>query len=135
MKRAPCLLALLLAAGSVQAASTTAWEMNTYQDFLKGRFSGVSLSNDGRLLLAPKLETVFAADQPAIWSVARAADGTLYLGTGHQGRVYRVDKSGKSEIVWTADEPEVFAVAVDRKGVLYAATSPNGGSRGRRRCG
>lgn len=126
MKRSPYLLALLLASGCLQAASTTAWEMNTYQDFLKGRFSGISLSRDGRLLLAPKLETIFSSDQHAIWSVAQATDGTLYLGTGHHGRVYRVDKTGKSEIVWTADEPEVFAVAVDRKGVLYAATSPNG---------
>ncbi|MDX2152717.1 MAG: hypothetical protein SFV54_18390 [Bryobacteraceae bacterium] len=116
----------LAAAAALQAASTTTWELNSYQDFLRGRFTGVSLSRDGRLLPAPKLETVFSSDQAAIWSVARTADGVLYLGTGHKGRVYRVDSSGKAQLYWTADEPEIFALAVDPAGVLYAATSPNG---------
>ncbi|MCP5118861.1 MAG: WD40 repeat domain-containing protein, partial [bacterium] len=126
MKRALALPALLLAAVLLPAASPTAWEMNTYKDFLAGRFQGISLSRDGRLELAPKLETLFSSEQPAIWSVARATDGTLYLGTGHRGRLYRLGKNGKNEVIWTADEPEIFAVALNRKGDLFAATSPNG---------
>ncbi len=100
--------------------------MNTYQDFLKGRFTGVSLDQNGKLTLAPKLETVFSSGQPVIWSVAPAPDGSYYAGTGHRGRVYRVTSSGAGTLVWTADEPEVFAVAVDSAGVVYAATSPDG---------
>ncbi len=118
--------ALLAAAGAAIAATSTAWEMNTYQDFLKGRFSGVALSRDGRLVLSPKTRTLFSSDQPAIWSVVRAGDGTLYAGTGHRGRVFRIDPAGKSTVLWTADQPEVFAVALDPKGSLYAATSPDG---------
>ncbi len=34
---------------SLGAATTATWEMNTYQDFLKGRFQGISLDRDGRL--------------------------------------------------------------------------------------
>jgi hypothetical protein len=114
------------AALSASAATTTTWEMNTYQDFLRGRFNGVSLDRDGRLTLAPKLDTVFSSGQPAIWSIARAPDGSLYLGAGHRGRVYRIAPSGASELLWTADQPEVFAVAVDAAGAVYAATSPDG---------
>lgn len=110
----------------IYAATTAVWEMNTYQDFLKGRFEGISLDRDGRLSLAPRLETVFSSGQPAIWSIARGPDGSLYAGTGHRGRVYRIKPSGASDLVWTADQPEVFAVAVDPEGVLYAATSPDG---------
>ena len=33
-------------------AGTTAWEMNSYQDFLRGRFEGLSLTRDGRLTVA-----------------------------------------------------------------------------------
>jgi len=29
------------------------------------------------------------------------------------GRVYRIDASGKSSLLWTAEQPEVFALAVD----------------------
>jgi len=111
---------------SLGAATTATWEMNTYQDFLKGRFQGISLDRDGRLTLAPKLETVFTSGQPTIWSIARGPDGSIYAGTGHRGRVYQITPSGANNLIWTADQPEVFAVAVDPAGVLYAATSPDG---------
>ena len=108
------------------ASGTQAWEMSSYTDFVRGRFDGVSLSRDGRLSLAPKMETVFTSDQPVIWSVAEAPDGTLYAGTGHRGRVYRIDRSGKGSLLWTAEQPEVFAVVVDPSGAVYAGTSPDG---------
>ena len=82
-------------APAVFSSGTTAWEMNSYQDFVRGRFDGVSLSREGRLSLAPKVETVFTSDQPVIWAVAQGPDRTLYAATGHRGRVYRIDKSGK----------------------------------------
>jgi hypothetical protein len=111
---------------SLHAATTATWEMNTYQDFLKGRFQGISLDRDGHLTLAPKLETVFSSGQPTIWSIARAPDGSIYAGTGHRGRVYQITAAGTNNLIWTADQPEVFAVAVDPDGVVYAATSPDG---------
>ena len=118
--------AIALATASLHAATTATWEMNTYQDFLKGRFQGISLDRDGRLTLAPKLETVFSSGQPSIWSIARAPDGSIYAGTGHRGRVYQITPSGANNLIWTSDQPEVFAVAVDPDGVLYAASSPDG---------
>ena len=108
------------------ASGTQAWEMSSYGDFVRGRFDGISLSREGRLSLAPKMETVFTSDQPVIWSVAEAPDGTLYAGTGHRGRVYRIDRTGKGSLLWTAEQPEIFAVAVDRSGAVYAGTSPDG---------
>jgi len=125
----PAILAMatwLLAAASLPAAGTATWELNTWRDFVSGRFLGVSLSRDGRLMLAPRLETLFASDQPIVWTIAAAPDGALYAGTGHRGRVFRLDGSGRSELVWTADQPEVFALAIDEKGALYAGTSPEG---------
>jgi hypothetical protein len=108
------------------ASGTQAWEMSSYSDFVRGHFDGISLSREGRISLAPKMETVFTSDQPVIWSVAEAPDGTLYAGTGHRGRVYRIDRTGKGSLLWTAEQPEVFAVAVDRSGAVYAGTSPDG---------
>lgn len=122
----PLLLSLVLLCflPKVQAATTTYWELNTFQEFLKGKFEGVSLTRDGRLILAPKTETLFTGEQPVIWSIAVTPQAT-YVATGHRGQVYRV-AGGKSELVWTAPEPEVFALAVDGKGTLFAATSPDG---------
>src|SRR5262245_34850004 len=119
------LLAVFVAVSSF-AASTATWEMNGYGDFLRGRLSGLSLSRDGRLSLGPKLETVLASDQAQIWTMAPGPDGSVYLGTGHRGRVYKLDSTGKSTLIWSAEQPEIFALTVDPKGVVYAATSPDG---------
>jgi len=120
------LAGLAFVAAALSGSSTTTWEMNSYQDFIRGRFQGVSLSRYGRLMLAPKMNAVFSSDQPVIWTVAAAPDGSLYAGTGHRGRLFRIDPAGKSTLVWTAEQPEIFAVAVDAKGAVYAATSPDG---------
>ena len=117
---AAALPSLLLPSG------TATWEMTSFNDFVRGRFTGISLSRDGRISLAPKMDTVFTSDQPAIWSAAVGPDGSVYAATGHRGRVYRIDRSGKSTLLWTADQPEVFALAVDTKGVVYAGSSPDG---------
>lgn len=116
----------LLCGACAFAASTTTWEMNSYQDFVRGRFSGISLDRDGRLTVAPAVSAVFTSSQPVIWSVAPGPQGTVYAGTGHGGMVYEVPPSGRARLLWKAEQPEVFALAVNSAGVLYAATSPDG---------
>ena len=61
-----------------------------------------------------------------IWSVAQAPDGSIYLATGHRGRLYKVTPAGASSLVWTSDQPEIFAVTVDAHGAVYAGTAPDG---------
>jgi hypothetical protein len=100
--------------------------MSSFSDFIKGKFDGVSLGRDGRLSLAPKLDTFFTSEQPVIWSVVAGPDGALYAATGHRGRIFRIGAAGEPRLVWTADRPEVFAMAIDRNGILYAASSPDG---------
>ena len=100
--------------------------MNSYQDFIRGRFQGISLTRDGQLTVAPKIDTLFTSDQPIVWSLAQSRDGAIYAATGHRGRLYEIDKAGKSRLLWTAEQPEIFAIATDAAGALYAGTSPNG---------
>ncbi len=116
----------LLFATFAAGATTATWELNGYQDFLRGRISGLSITRDGHLILGPKLETVFSSDQAQLWSVATAPDGSLYLGTGNRGRLLKVDAAGNGSVLWTSDQPEIFALAIDRAGVVYAGTSPDG---------
>ncbi len=78
------------------------------------------------MIAGPRLVTLFASDQPQIWNMAQAPDGSLYLATGHRGRLYKLDPQGKSTLIWTADQPEIFALTVDPKGVVYVGTSPDG---------
>ncbi len=109
------------------AASSTAWEVTGFSDFLKGRLSGLSLNPDGILQLGPSVRWDTPLNQPALWAVAKDAGGAIYAATGHQGKVFRISPDGKSTVVWAAGQSEVFAICVDAKGVLYAGSSPNGG--------
>ncbi len=127
MTRIPLLLIpALLVGGAAHAASTVYWEINTYQEFLKGKLQGLSLLRDGALRIAPRAQTVFTSDQPVIWSIVRTSQGAVYVATGHRGQVYRIDAAGKQELYWTAPEPGVFALALGADGALYAGTSPDG---------
>lgn len=116
----------LAAAGLCGAATTGFWEMSAFSDFLKGKFENVALGRDGRLTMAPELKTVFSTEQPVIWSLSVGPDGSVYAGTGHAGRVFRIEPDGTGSLLWTSDKPEVFAVAAGTRGVVYAATSPDG---------
>jgi hypothetical protein len=117
-----------LAAGSLtlHAASTKVWEISEFNDFAPGKFENLSLTYEGRLALGPSLEPVYSSDQPVIWDTAAAPDGSIYVATGHQGHVYKVDANGESRLFWDAPEIEVFSIAVAPNRDVYAGTSPNG---------
>jgi len=127
MRHFACAAALCAAlAPAAFPSGTTTWELNSYADFIRGRFNGLSLSREGRLSLSPKVETLFSSDQPVIWALAQAPDGPVYAATGHRGRLYKIEGPARSTLLWTAPEPEIFALAVDRSGAVYAGTSPDG---------
>jgi sugar lactone lactonase YvrE len=122
----PAVLGLLVLASSLQAVVPQKWELRTRDDYLRGKFDGVSVSYDGTLALAPKEEKIAAPQEEFYLSALATTDGATYLGTGHGGKVYRIDKTGKAELWFQAPEMDVTALAQDRKGTLFAATSPNG---------
>ncbi len=127
MRTAPlALLAASLVTLPLAAATTTTWDMTSFQDFVRGKFSGISLDRDGRLAVAPASIPIFTSGEAVLWTLARRSDGTVYAGSGHGGKVFEIAPSGKSKLLWTAAEPEVFALALSPDGALFAATSPDG---------
>jgi len=108
------------------AASTTTWELNSWQDLIKGKFTNVALGRDGRLAPSPALTLLADTGQPAVWSVIPNGKGGYFAATGHRGRVYAVTAAGQATLLWTAPEPEIFALATSADGTLYAASSPDG---------
>lgn len=61
-----------------------------------------------------------------VWSLALAADGTLYAGTGEGGQVFRITAAGKGERYYATGEGNVTSLMVDGRGRLLAGTEPNG---------
>jgi hypothetical protein len=122
---AAAVLAALLVA-TLGAVVPQKWELRTRDDYLKGKFDGVSVSYDGTLTLAPKEERLAAPQEEFYLSVLAASDGTVFLGTGHGGKVYRIGRDGRAELWFQAPEMDVTALVQDTGGALYASTSPNG---------
>ncbi|HVB29382.1 MAG TPA: two-component regulator propeller domain-containing protein [Terriglobia bacterium] len=110
----------------VGGVETTVWQIADFKDFLQGRLNGVSISKDGTLGLAPEAKVIFNPDEALALSLAADSHRNLYIGTGHQGKVYRVAADGKSSLFFTAQEPDIFALAADPQGNLYVGSSPEG---------
>jgi hypothetical protein len=92
----------------------------------KGSAEGISIAENGAIALAPAFQSVYDTGQTYVWSSAADQAGTVYLGTGHEGRVYAVDAGGKGRQVLDTEELDVTALAVDGAGGLFVATSPDG---------
>lgn len=126
-KKTVATLALaLLAVTAALAVVPQKWTFRVFDDFLRGKFDGVSLASDGRLTLSPREEGIDGPTEDFYLSVLMTPEGIAYLGTGHGGRIYRISKDGKSELYAQTSEMDVTSLAMDKKGVLYAGTSPNG---------
>jgi hypothetical protein len=116
----------LVFAASVIAVTPQRWSLRTADDFLRGKFEGLSISAEGVLSLAPREDRIEGPAEAFYLSFLTTPEGVSYLGTGHEGKVYRLGKDGKAEPYFQTAEMDVTCLAMDRKGVLYAGTSPNG---------
>jgi hypothetical protein len=125
MKKTLWLLPFLVTI-SLFAVTAQFWEIRTYDDFRKGKLTSLSLTSDDELVLAPVFETLFNTEQTSIWSAVADSKGNIYLGTGHDGKIYKVDQAGKGSMIADLAELDVLALAVDNKDALFAATSPDG---------
>lgn len=121
--------ALLLIGASASAAYSgqpIIWETSGRAELLKGDARGVSISDTGMLMLAPALTEIFNTEQAFVWSSAVDNQGNVYLGTGHDGKIYRVSADGRGSLLYDAAELDVTALAAARDGAIYAGTSPDG---------
>ena len=124
----PFLIAVFVcaAAASTYAALPTFWQVSTEAEFLKGEVENLSIDSYGRLTLGPTATPLYEPSSPFLWTTISAPDGTVYVGSGNDGQVYRIDSAGRSSVFFDAEELEVHALALAPGGGLYAATSPDG---------
>ena len=111
---------------NVFAGEPVVWEMSSRTELLRGEARGVSVTDTGVLTLAPNLSQLFTTEQAYVWSTAIDSGGNVYLGTGHDGKLFRVTADGKGSLLYKAPELDVTAIAVANDGAIYAATSPDG---------
>ena len=111
---------------ALHASSPKFFQAATQNDFLKGDVENLSIDNHGQLTLGPVTELVYETSAPFLWSMVAAPDGTLFIGTGNEGKVFRVDPQGKGSLFFDSPELEAHALALAPNGGLYVGTSPDG---------
>jgi hypothetical protein len=102
------------------------WETSKQDEVVRGDARGVSIDEDGSITLAPAFDLVYDTKEAYIWSSTVDAAGNTYLGTGHEGRIFKVTPSGEGKLLYDSPELDVTALATDPQGNLYAGTSPDG---------
>lgn len=120
------LISLLTFSLTINASEPSIWSVNSRADVLKGDANGVSIGDNGEISLAPKLTEVFKTDQSYVWSSAIDAKGNVFLGTGSDGKIFKVDASGKGTLFYDSAELNVAAIAIGKSGEIFAGTSPDG---------
>src|SRR5919199_2632605 len=83
-------VALIIAlAQPARAGGPVVWETSSREDLLKGEARGVSVTDTGALMLAPRFAQVFDTEQAFVWSSAVDSAGNVYLRPGHDGPIFK----------------------------------------------
>ena len=108
------------------AGGPVVWETSSRAELLGGEARGVSITDAGALMLAPRFTQAFDTEQAYVWATTIDPAGAVYLGTGHDGKIFRVGADGKGMLLYDSAELDVTALVIGRDGALYAGTSPDG---------
>ncbi|MCB9595248.1 MAG: hypothetical protein H6719_21195 [Sandaracinaceae bacterium] len=130
------LKALALASGSsllafvsiapALATSTERFVLDDAASLAAGELERTAVHSDGRVTIGPGIERVALPDEVAlVYSSARAADGAIYLGTGNDGKIYRV-RGANVELYAETGQLLVGSLVLGEGGELYAGTLPEG---------
>lgn len=77
---------------------------------------------------AGKIETIFEPnDTKYIYAITINVLGDIYLGTGPEGKVYKLDPLGKNlELIYDSIDKNILSLAVDQDGFVYAGSDTRG---------
>jgi hypothetical protein len=125
MKRQGLLLVGLLALpGAAYAVSTKSFLVDTSDAFEKGKLEGAAVDSSGTVTRTQQSVRTAIDGVPLAYASAVGPDGAIYVATGNEGAIYRVDDKGSKLF---ADTPAALVTSlVWAAGKLYAGTLPGG---------
>src|SRR5258706_7906246 len=100
-----------LSLAPIHASTPKFFQADTQAAFLRGDVENLSIDVNGRLVLGPATELVYETPAPFLWSMLAANDGALFVGTGNEGKVFRIDSGGRGSLFFDSAELEVHAPA------------------------
>src|SRR5687767_13787795 len=83
---------------SLHASTPKFFQAQTQADFLRGDVENLAIDVNGQLVLGPATELVYETAAPFLWSMLAAGDGSLFVGTGNEVKVFRIDSQGRGSV-------------------------------------
>jgi hypothetical protein len=117
--------AVWISSAPAHAVGTRSFQLQSLDDFKGGDLTGVSVDENGNVRAGLRLGSIPVADASSVWSSVALSDGSVLLGTGSEGKVFKVS-GGKASLVATTGQMAVSAMAVGGDGTVYAGTFPDG---------
>jgi len=129
-RHAPLLLTLVLpalAGGALtaHAVTTRTFVIDAQGTFAAGELTRAAALSDGTVRASVDVRRLPLTDTPVAWSIARAGDGTTYIGTGNEGKVWRL-RGEQLAVFAETGQLVVTSLALADDGTLYAGTLPAG---------
>lgn len=112
-------------ATDARAVGTRTFVLNDEKSFDGGDLTGVAIASDGTVRAGLQLANAPIDDATSVWASVTLDDGSVLLGTGTGGRIYKIDK-GKVTIAAETKAMAVSALALGTGGTVYAGTFPEG---------
>jgi hypothetical protein len=129
MKRALAwLLPTLLAPGLALAVSTQSFLIDSSDAFEKGKLEGAAVHGDGKLTRAVTTSRIAVEGAAVAYASALGPDRAIYVGTGNQGVVYRID-TGKTDAApkpFARTDSALVSALLWADGTLFAGTLEKG---------
>lgn len=116
---------LVTVSSAASAVGTRTFELDTLEELEGGDLTGVSVASNGTVRAGFNLGSTPITDATSVWSAAVQADGTVLVGTGSEGKVFRVT-AGQAKLLATTEQMAVSALAVAWNGDVIAGTFPDG---------
>ncbi|HEV2115165.1 MAG TPA: hypothetical protein VGR48_04005 [Terriglobales bacterium] len=120
------LTVILLSATLALAEGTRTWEQSSFDDFEKGTASGVAITSDGVLELAPSFRSLYVTPSTYTWAMDTDNEGNVYVAAGSPARVYRITPQGAASVIFAPQELQVQTLVVGPHNTVYVGTSPDG---------
>ena len=82
--------ALTFASVNAFAVAPQFWRVTAAEDFLAGESEGFAITSRGELRVAPAMKKIATVTDPFVLSQTAAPNGDRFLGTGNDGKIYRL---------------------------------------------
>ena len=119
------LLLIALLASGARAVTTRQFSLDSASVLSSGKLDGTAVLSSGAVVRSVGVRRVALENAGAARSLLVRDDGTAIVGTGNDGKIFKVVGESASELADTG-ELMVTSLVQGERGVVYAATLPHG---------